>query len=57
MENKLTYNSTYNEVGCSLRVTLDEIKKYGETKELKYEMLLKYGSSSTIQKSLCLPAF
>lgn len=43
MEKKITYNSTFNEVGWSLRDTLDEIKQYGETKELKYEMLLKYG--------------
>ena len=40
---KLTYNSTFDEVGWSLRDTLDEIKQKGETKQLKFDMLLKYG--------------
>jgi tetratricopeptide (TPR) repeat protein len=43
MSRKLTYNSTYDEIGWSLRETLDTIEKKGETIELKYEMLLKYG--------------
>ncbi|HOG05188.1 MAG TPA: hypothetical protein PK978_03020 [Paludibacter sp.] len=43
MAKKLTFESTFDEIGWSLRHTLDEIKLKGETKELKYEMLLKYG--------------
>ncbi|HMT77710.1 MAG TPA: hypothetical protein PKA44_08350 [Saprospiraceae bacterium] len=43
MAKKLSYQSTMDEVAGSLRETLDEIKKFGETKDLKYEMLLKYG--------------
>lgn len=43
MAKKLTFDSSYNEIGWSLRETLDEIQAKGETKELKYEMLLKYG--------------
>jgi len=43
MAKKLSLKSTYNEVGWSLRETLDQIERNGETKELKYDMLLKYG--------------
>lgn len=43
MAKKLTYYSTFDEVGWSLRDTLDEIKQKGETKQLKFDMLLKYG--------------
>ena len=43
MPKKLTYNSSFNEIGGSLRNTLDEINQLGETKELKYEMLIKFG--------------
>lgn len=43
MAKKLTYQSTFDEVGWSLRETLDEIEKQGETKQLKFDMLLKYG--------------
>ena len=43
MKKKLNYNSNYDDIGWSLRETLDEIDKKGETKELKYDMLLKYG--------------
>ena len=40
---KLTYQSSLDDIGWSLRETLDEIKRYGETKQLKFDMLLKYG--------------
>lgn len=43
MSRKLNYQSSYEEIGWSLRETLDEIQKNGETKHLKFEMLLKYG--------------
>ena len=43
MANKLTYNSSFIEIGWSLRETLDEIKLNGETIQLKFDMLLKYG--------------
>ncbi len=43
MINKLTFNSTFDEVGWSLKETLNEIEKVGETKQLKFDMLLKYG--------------
>jgi|GEM_PF-1800441 len=43
MTKKLTYNSTFDEVGWSLRETLNDIEKQGETKQLKFDMLLKYG--------------
>ena len=43
MANNLTYKSTYEDIGWSLRDTLDKIKQDGETKELKFEMLYKYG--------------
>ncbi len=52
MSNKLTYNSTLDEVGWSLRETLELIKKVGETKELKYEMLLKYGRFKLLEGDL-----
>lgn len=52
MTKKLTYNSTFDEVGWSLRDTLDQIKQYGETKELKYEMLLKYGRVKLMEGNL-----
>lgn len=43
MAKKLTYHSTFDEVGWSLKETLNEIEKQGETKQLKFDMLLKYG--------------
>lgn len=43
MAKKLTYKSTFNEIGWSLRETLTEIEQQGETNQLKFEMLLKYG--------------
>ncbi len=43
MAKKLSYQSTFTEVGWSLRETLNEIEKQGETKQLKFDMLLKYG--------------
>lgn len=43
MTSKLTYSSSFYEVGQSLRETLDEIEKNGETAQLKHEMLYKYG--------------
>ena len=49
MKTKLTYNSTFDEVGWSLRDTLDEIKQQGETKNLKYDMLLKYGRLNLLE--------
>lgn len=52
MAKKLTYNSSFNEVGWSLRETLDEIKQHGETKELKYEMLLRFGRIKLMEGKL-----
>lgn len=52
MAKKLSYNSTFDEIGWSLRDTLDEIKQKGETKDLKYEMLLKYGRLRLMEGSL-----
>lgn len=52
MAKKLTYNSTYDEIGWSIRETLDEIKQKGETKGLKYEMLLKYGRLKLMEGDL-----
>ena len=43
MANKITYQSTYDDVGWSLRDTLDEIEQHGETIQLKFDMLYKYG--------------
>jgi len=43
MTKKLTYHSTFDELGWSLRETLDDIEKHGETKQLKFDMLLKFG--------------
>ena len=43
MAKKITYKSTFEEIGWSLRETLDEIEQHGETIQLKFEMLLKYG--------------
>ena len=40
---KLNYKSNIDEIGNSLMETLTEIKKEGETKELKFDMLVKYG--------------
>ena len=40
---KLNYKSNIDEIGNSLMETLSEIKKEGETKELKFDMLFKYG--------------
>lgn len=52
MAKKLTYNSTFDEVSWSLRDTLDEIKQKGETKDLKYKMLLKYGRLRLMEGNL-----
>lgn len=52
MAKKLTYESTLDEIGWSLRDTLDEIKQKGETKDLKYEMLLKFGRLKLIEGNL-----
>ena len=43
MAKKLNFQSTFDEIGWSLRETLDEIEQHGETKQLKFDMLLKYG--------------
>lgn len=50
MQKKLTYHSTFDEVGWSLRETLDLIEKHGETKQLKFDMLLKYGRILLMEK-------
>lgn len=52
MTTKLTYDSTFEEVGWSLRETLDEINQKGETKDLKYEMLLKFGRLKLMKDNL-----
>jgi tetratricopeptide (TPR) repeat protein len=52
MSKKNTYQSTFEELGWSLRETLDKIEKHGETKELKYEMLLKYGRLKLMEGNL-----
>lgn len=39
---KSTLHSGYEEIGWSLRETLDNIVAEGETPQLKFEMLLKY---------------
>lgn len=52
MAKKLTYQSTFNEVGWSLMETLEEIKKQGQTKQLKFDMLLKHGRMLLMQKKL-----
>ena len=52
MAKKLTYQSTFNEVGWSLMETLEEIKKEGETKQLKFDMLVKHGRMLLMQKKL-----
>lgn len=51
MAKKLTFNSTFDEVGWSLRETLDQIEKHGETKQLKFDMLLKYGRIKLMEGS------
>ena len=43
MIKKLNYQSTLDDIGWSLQETLDEIEQHGETKQLKFDMLLKYG--------------
>lgn len=43
MEKNIKYQATVDDVGWSLRKTLDEIKQHGETRQLKFDMLLKYG--------------
>lgn len=42
MIKKLTIHSNYEEIGWSLKETLDRIKAEGETPQLKFDMLLKY---------------
>lgn len=43
MPGKLSIHSSYEETGWALRDTLDKIKAEGETPQLKFEMLLRYG--------------
>ena len=43
MAKKITYQSTFDEVGWSLRETLDEIERHGKTIQLEFDMLYKYG--------------
>lgn len=43
MEKNIKYQGTIDDMGWSLRKTLDEIEKNGETRQLKFDMLLKYG--------------
>lgn len=52
MAKKLTYQSTFDEVCKSLMETLGEIEKQGETKQLKFDMLLKYGRILLMEKKL-----
>lgn len=52
MTKKLTYNSKIDEIGWSLTETLDLIKQHGETTELKYDMLLKYGRFKLLEGNL-----
>jgi tetratricopeptide (TPR) repeat protein len=52
MATKLTYQSSFEEIGWSLRQTLDEINLQGETPVLKYDMLLKYGRISLMEGQL-----
>lgn len=52
MASKLTYQSTFDDVGKSLMETLGEIEKEGETKQLKFDMLLKYGRILLMEKKL-----
>jgi tetratricopeptide (TPR) repeat protein len=46
----INYNSTHKEIGDSLMITLAKIKKYGETPQLKSEMLFKYGRLKYLDK-------
>lgn len=43
MPDKLTLHSSREEIGWSLRETLDKMNAEGETPQLKFDMLLKYG--------------
>lgn len=43
MTENLNLDSSREEIGWSLRETLDKIKDEGETPQLKFDMLLKYG--------------
>ena len=43
MAKKLNFQSSFQDIGMSLSDTLEEIKLHGETKQLKFDMLLKYG--------------
>ena len=53
MAKKLTYHSTFDEVGWSLKETLNKIEKQGETKQLKFDMLLKYGRVLLMENKPC----
>lgn len=52
MSKKLSYHSTFDDVGKSLMETLGEIKKQGETKQLKFDILLKYCRILLIKETL-----
>ena len=52
MPEKLKYNASQEEVGNSLMHTLSLIKEKGETKELKYDMLFKYGRFNFLENKL-----
>ncbi|MBN9351923.1 MAG: hypothetical protein J0H55_14680 [Chitinophagaceae bacterium] len=43
MTKKLTIHSSFDEIGWSLSETLNKIEAEGETPQLKFDMLLKYG--------------
>lgn len=49
MSKTLTFHSNLEDIGWSLRETLDKIKVEGETPQLKFDMLLKYGRLHFIQ--------
>lgn len=52
MKKGLNYQSAFDDVGWSLRETLDEIRLHGETKQLKFDMLLKYGRLKLMEGNL-----
>lgn len=51
MANKLTIHSGHEEIGRSLRETLDKIEAEGETPQLKFDMLLKYARSLFMERN------
>tara|TARA_R110001606_G_scaffold398907_1_gene579501 strand:+ start:533 stop:907 length:375 start_codon:yes stop_codon:yes gene_type:complete len=48
---RLKFNDTLEIIGNSLMKTLSEIENYGETPELKAEMLYKYGRVHFLQNN------